>query len=287
MNLRALVLSGGGPRAIAWETGFLAGLAQCGVDAGRADLVLGTSAGAYVGVQIAAGLDPVELADTLTRRRAAQPTYAPEALARLPALFGKAQGGDAVARAEVGAIALAASTESEPDYVAGVAARLPPALTRPPRAWPAAFGCTVVDAHSGAFTMLAADCGADPCRAVAASCSLPGLDPPVDIGGRHYMDGGMRSATNADQALGHAIVLVLAFQPGGPVGERMGVRVRREVAVLCEAGAKVEIVTPDEATLAALGPQALSMECGPEVVRCAIEQGCACAPGLTGFWNAR
>ena len=46
---RALVLGGGGPVGIAWESGLVAGLAQGGVDLGRADFTMGTSAGSFVG----------------------------------------------------------------------------------------------------------------------------------------------------------------------------------------------------------------------------------------------
>ena len=47
-------------------------------------------------------------------------------------------------------------------------------------------------------------------RAVASSCSVPGIYPPITIRGRHYIDGGMRSATNADVAKGYDAVLVVA-----------------------------------------------------------------------------
>jgi NTE family protein len=46
--------------------------------------------------------------------------------------------------------------------------------------------------------------------AVAASCSVPGVWPPTTIGGRRWIDGGVRSATNADLAAGYERVVVLA-----------------------------------------------------------------------------
>ena len=52
MSKRALVLGGGGPVGIAWESGLIAGLAQAGVDLGQADFTMGTSAGAFVGASI-------------------------------------------------------------------------------------------------------------------------------------------------------------------------------------------------------------------------------------------
>jgi NTE family protein len=49
---RALVLAGGGITGIAWESGVLAGLARGGVDMQAWELVVGTSAGAFVGARL-------------------------------------------------------------------------------------------------------------------------------------------------------------------------------------------------------------------------------------------
>ena len=49
---RALVLAGGGVIGIAWESGVLAGLEAGGFDTQHWDLVVGTSAGAYVGARL-------------------------------------------------------------------------------------------------------------------------------------------------------------------------------------------------------------------------------------------
>jgi NTE family protein len=58
---RALVLGGGGPVGIGWESGLADGLAAAGVALGEADLIVGTSAGSVVGgwLALAAGHDAV------------------------------------------------------------------------------------------------------------------------------------------------------------------------------------------------------------------------------------
>ena len=57
---RALVLSGGGYAGQAWTAGIISGLRELGADLGDADLIVGTSAGARVGAQLATGtLDQV------------------------------------------------------------------------------------------------------------------------------------------------------------------------------------------------------------------------------------
>jgi NTE family protein len=62
----AIVLAGGGERAVAWELGVLAGLADAGLDARSAGLVVGTSAGALVGSHLARGISPVDAARAIT-----------------------------------------------------------------------------------------------------------------------------------------------------------------------------------------------------------------------------
>jgi hypothetical protein len=59
----ALVLSGGGPAALAWQTALLAGLRDGGADLTRPDLLVGTSAGALLGGQLLGGHDLGRLLD--------------------------------------------------------------------------------------------------------------------------------------------------------------------------------------------------------------------------------
>ncbi len=52
--------------------------------------------------------------------------------------------------------------------------------------------------------------------AVAASCAVPGVHPPITVGGRRLVDGGLRSPTDADLAAGCDRVLVVAPVGGFP-----------------------------------------------------------------------
>ena len=70
---------------------------------------------------------------------------------------------------------------------------------------------TAVDARTGVLRVLDGSDGVSLRDAVAASCAVPGVYPPVPIDGRTYIDGGARSGTNAD--LAHASALVLALAP--------------------------------------------------------------------------
>jgi NTE family protein len=55
-NTKALVLSGGGTAGGAWMLGIIDALRNHGVDLGDAELIVGTSAGARTGAQLATGV---------------------------------------------------------------------------------------------------------------------------------------------------------------------------------------------------------------------------------------
>ncbi len=284
----ALVLSGGGPLAVAWECGLVAGLARGGLAPGSMDFILGTSAGAIVGAQFAAGCDPEAMASAIMAEsdgvppRGAMPAYPIAAVDKLPALFASALGGEA-GRAEVGAYALSAATmaggtmaggtmESEAAYVERMAVAIGV------DDWPERdIGLVAVDVADGKPVILRRNCGATIAAAVAASCCLPGLSPPVSIGGRRYMDGGMRSAVNADLAGGFDAILVLCFHPAGPVGERILGRVAAQSEMLVKSGARVGVISPDAASLAAIGPRTMDVVRRPAVARAGLVQGAAAA----------
>lgn len=72
-----------------------------------------------------------------------------------------------------------------------------------------------VNAHTGELAAFDRDSGVELVDAVTASTALPGLAPTVNINGTRYIDGGVRSADNADLAAGYANVVVVS-----PLGGR-------------------------------------------------------------------
>src|SRR6202035_6179035 len=91
-----------------------------------------------------------------------------------------------------------------------VAARLPR------HEWPARPMIVVaVDAHTGELSTFDRDSGVDLVDAITASTALPGLTATHSINGTRYINGGVRSAENADLAAGYANVVVLS-PFGGP-----------------------------------------------------------------------
>src|SRR6266487_4313614 len=121
--------------------------------------------------------------------------------------------------------------------------------------------------------------------AVAASCAVPMVWSPVTIDGRRYMDGGTRSPTNADLAAGHDTVLVVApiANPGmGPLMPGLG----SELAAL-GPGSRVEVITPDDAALAAIGPNVLDPAMRAGAARAGLAQGGRAAGQVMALWTAR
>ncbi|MDN3058988.1 patatin-like phospholipase family protein [Streptomyces sp. SRF1] len=204
---RALVLGGGGVTGIAWETGFLAGMAEHGLELAAADIIVGTSAGATVAAQVTSGV-PIEdlMAAQLDPRAGVEPILDVD----LRAVLGEidrllASSADPLeARRRVGRFALEARVPEEAARLEIIRRRLPG------HDWPSAhLVITAVDTTSGEFVTLDRNSGLGLAETVAASCAIPGVWPAVTWGDRRLMDGGIRTGTNADVAVGHDRVLVL------------------------------------------------------------------------------
>jgi NTE family protein len=244
----ALVLGGGGLVGGAWELGVLRGLHEGGL--GRAEYVLGTSIGSVVGaaecgnasgesfVRAAAGMRPV--LDAYLGR--VDPTL-------MAQIMGRGFGLAAAERATIGGLAARADSGLEAEFVDHVATLLPE------DSWPTGLAVSGVAIDDGEFVIWNERSGVSLSRAVAASCAGPGVFPPVDVQGRRFIDGGMRSPTNADLAAGYRRVLVITAVLDPAFRERLA----EEVWALRSAEAKVLAVVPDDASIKAIGPDAFDV----------------------------
>jgi NTE family protein len=178
------------------------GFAGQGIDLGTADLIIGTSAGAVVGAQLALkqgfGMPP--------KIDAPPPVYSGGMVDLATAMARAAQSPEPeLIRAEIGRMALDAQTISEEASVSRV--MFAPFVGQ---AWPNQFRAATVNARTGQLKIWDATSGAPLERAIAASTAAPSIWPPITINGERYVDGGVRSMLNADLAIGYDIVIAVS-----------------------------------------------------------------------------
>ncbi|MFI5353413.1 MAG: patatin-like phospholipase family protein [Candidatus Binatales bacterium] len=288
MARRALVLGGGGPVGIAWESGIVAGLEHEGVAAGGADLIVGTSAGSVVGAQLALGRSGEELLAAQiaeASRAGSQPSAdaapAPDLGPLIQMMMNRPAEGELPVpkRVEIGAFALRAKTIGEETFIANFGR-----VAEARGAFPERFVCTAIDAVDGSFATWNKAAGVELGRAVASSCAVPGIFPPITIKGRRYYDGGIRSTTNSDLARGYDIVLVVAVTIAAlPPAYRQ--RLDAEIAALEASCSKPALIVPDAECLEIFGFNLMDSSRRTEIARLGERQGRLEAARLRDFWN--
>ncbi|MFF8914168.1 patatin-like phospholipase family protein [Streptomyces sp. NPDC015032] len=248
MTGTAWVLGAGGVTGGAWETGILYGFAQAGTGIAGDDLIIGSSAGAVVGAQLASGLlgllelYELQLADPrdMTGGRLGALTvlrYAGAVLsARTPEAYGRK-----LARIAQGARLGITADERR----AAIAGRLP-SVDWPERP----LRITAVDAATGELHTFDRESEVPLVDAVTASCAVPAVWPVATVGGRSWIDGGVHSPANAHLAAGHRRVVVIAPTASG---NKAIASPRSQAAELVAQGARVEVITPDAAARKAFG----------------------------------
>jgi NTE family protein len=274
----AVVLGGGGVTGVAWETGILAGLSDAGLDLSSAELLVGTSAGAAVAAQLASGTPLATLLESQLAGSAHEipATLGPAVLARYvwamltrrdPIEFGRA----------MGRLALGAKTVGEADRLAVIGSRLPS------HEWPdRPLKVTAVNAGTGEFRVFERDDHVQLVDAVAASCAVPGVWPPVSIEGQRWIDGGMKSAVNADLAAGFARVVILA-----PITAGVGAMpsVGQQAAALRAAGSAVVVVSPDREAKARMGRNSLDPRLRNAAAQTGYRQGALELDRVAAVWR--
>jgi NTE family protein len=299
-----LVLGGGGVLGEAWMSALLAGLADAtGFDARDCEGFVGTSAGAIVAAALTAGVDPRSRLGELPEP---PPTPAGDAdsdyggALRRVLEAGLAAGG--AAAAPLAALGLRSTEPGGALLRRAALARVPPGrrslsplgseLERAGARWDGRLAVSAVDLETGRRVIFGAP-GAPEApvgAAVEASCAIPGVFRPVEVGGRRYVDGGAWSPTNLDRAPADRGTRVLCLNPTGslrpgrssPFGG-LGLVSRSVAAIealaLERRGARVTIVAPDAASLTAIGPNLMDQRRRAEVIAAGLAQGHALGGG--------
>jgi NTE family protein len=261
---RALVLAGGGLAGIAWETGVLLGISDEIPEAGRAllssDVLLGTSAGSAVAAQISSGLPLVEL---FARQIAAGETHEIHpgvSVEAISELFLNAILTPSASKAQklqqIGAVALDVTQRG--DTVPESVRRSVIAHRLPSHDWPQrVLRITGIDIATGELVVFDNESGVDLIDAVAASCAVPGAWPPVTIGDRQFMDGGVGSTVNMS-AVRDCAVAVALVPSGADAPSPWETTAAEEIDAFPGVA---HAVFADSESVAAFGPNALDPAC--------------------------
>ncbi|WP_234880196.1 patatin-like phospholipase family protein [Mycolicibacterium litorale] len=281
MTKRALVLAGGGIAGIAWETGVLRGIADEVPDAARvllgAEILVGTSAGSTVAAQLGSGLDIGELYDRQLAAASAEidPGVSIETITGV--FLAALTDPDATTTEKlrrIGEIALSTPTVAEDVRRAVIEHRLPS------HSWPDRdLRVTAIDTATGELVVFDKSSGVGLVDAVAASCAVPGVWPPVTIGQRRYMDGGVGSTVN--MAVAADCDAAVALVPSGrsspsPFGSGA-------VAEVDGFTAPTLGIFADDEALAAFGANPLDPACRMPSAEAGRAQGRRIAADVAGF----
>ncbi|MFC0040811.1 patatin-like phospholipase family protein [Actinomadura rayongensis] len=271
---RALVLGLGGLIRAPWQAGIIVGLRRAGTDLGEADVFVGTATGAIFAALLAGGGDPADAVPDMAaedqRLRAAG--VIPEGYQRILEVLSDTSVPPDERRRRLGRMALEARPHTSTDIVRLCGLRSPE--------WPERqLRIPVVDAATGARVVFERGGDATLDQAVRASLAAPTLDPPVEIAGNRYMDGGLYSTTNADLAVGCDRVVVIA-----PLLELAFVpTLERELAAL--GPERVEVVAPDAATGELFALTTFDPDLPNSTFEAGLRQAAEQAPALAGAWN--
>ncbi|MGO9959433.1 MAG: patatin-like phospholipase family protein [Solirubrobacteraceae bacterium] len=291
-----LVLGGGGVLGEAWMMGVLAGIEDAGgFDLCECESFVGTSAGAIVAAHLVAGNSPrrpssvgteIELgssgparglagAAVGAARRAGQTAWAANATFA-PLALGIAAPGGALVRA-----LLLRGLPRPPHALNQLRAQIERLAAR----FDGRLRVTAVDRASGRRVVFGAPGApvATVAEAVEASCTVPWLFAPVQIGEREYVDGGVWSPTNLDAAPAGRDTQVLCLNPTASLATRHTMlTVMRNVArsavsieslALRRRGALVRTVAPSSECVAAMGADFMDQEPRIRVLSAGYRQG--------------
>lgn len=255
----ALALAGGGPLGAIYEIGALCALDDClpGLALNHCSHYVGVSAGGFIAAGLANGLTPRQLCHAFIDTTEADERFDPARLmvpawgelcgraARLPGLLGDAAWdwlvrGRTMSQAfeRLGAALPTGVLDNEDIHHQIEALFSRDGRTNDFRQLRACLTLVATDLDSGEPVPFGRP-GWDHVpisRAIQASAALPGLFPPVDIDGRHYVDGALKKTVHATVALDDGVDLLVCLNPLVPFHADPAAREGQRIPSLVEGG---------------------------------------------------
>jgi NTE family protein len=240
----ALALAGGGPLGAIYEIGALCALDEAldGIDLARLDQYVGVSAGGFIAAALANGMSPREICASFIEGEGDDADQFDPAWLLVPAWGEFARRAWMLPMVATSAFWRATLGRRPLSHVLDHLGRtLPTGLfsnelvdTRLARVFSRRGRTNDFRQLRARLTLVATDLDTGEAapfgrpgwdqvpisRAVQASCALPGLFPPVDIGGRHYVDGALKKTMHASVALDEGVDLLLCVNPLVPFDAR-------------------------------------------------------------------
>jgi len=273
-SYRGVALAGGGPLGAIYEIGALVALEEAldGLDLIGCDVYVGVSSGSFLAAGLANGLSAKAMHQMFIESELADDPFEPDLLlqpafgefasriAQVPKLLAPAakeyfeHGGSTGFFESFSRLARALPTGIFDNTRVGTyLTRLlsGPARTNDFRQLKHKLFLVATDIDTGASVPFGAPGWDDVpiSRAVQASAALPGLFPPVEIGGRYYVDGALTKTLHASVGLREGVKLLLCVNPLVPFDARLAASKKHRKAISVVQGGLPSIMSQTFRTL--------------------------------------
>jgi NTE family protein len=274
---RAVVLGGGGVTRMAWEIGIITALLQEDIDLTEADVIIGISAGSFVGSALASGYDMRKLYDSQLFPNTSEVNVSvnSEILKLWTEAFICGKDDKKKIGKMLGDIAKKYPSKiSRKNHQNVVESRMVTNL------WPAKLKVTALDAETGDLHVFDLASGITLIDAVSASGAVPGIWPFITFDGRDWVDGGMVSSTNAHLAEGYDKVVILS-----PMPKKYGIvpSVKEEVIEM-QKKADISLIVPDKNSILAIGENPYDPTHTTSSAKAGFNQGINEATAIYNTW---